>query len=349
MTGAVGGAGAAAPAGDGAPSGALALVDLGLEAARAYGRPDLETRLSATRARLTDPAVRVMVVGEFKQGKSSLVNALVQSTVCPVDDDVATSVPTAVHFAAAPEAAVVFEPDGAGDPRTDPIDPADVGEYASEAGNPGNRRRVRSVDVGVPSPVLASGLVLVDTPGVGGLGSVHSAITMAALPMADALLFVTDASQELTAPELDFLRRAIELCPNVLAALTKIDLYPEWRRIGEIDRGRLGATGVPIPVLGLSSVLHDIAIGTGASDVEAESGFPDLVGHLFRGVVADAARLEALATANDLLAVAGQLDGMFRSERAALDDPDKIAAMVADLRAAKARADELKGPRRAGR
>ena len=42
-----------------------------------------------------------MVVGEFKQGKSSLVNAMLNAPVCPVDDDVATSVPTLVRYAAA--------------------------------------------------------------------------------------------------------------------------------------------------------------------------------------------------------------------------------------------------------
>ena len=39
------------------------------------------------------------VVGEFKQGKSSLVNALLGSTVCPVDDDFATSAITLVRYA----------------------------------------------------------------------------------------------------------------------------------------------------------------------------------------------------------------------------------------------------------
>ncbi|HZP31664.1 MAG TPA: dynamin family protein, partial [Acidimicrobiia bacterium] len=211
--------------------GALAVVDLGRQAAGAYGRPDLAQRLDITRRRLTDPAVHVMVVGEFKQGKSSLVNALVESTVCPVDDDVATAVPTAVRFADTPSADVVHEAEGSAEPQIDAIPFTDLPVYASEAGNPGNERRVRSVEVGIPSSVLSGGLVLVDTPGVGGLGSVHSAITMAALPMADALVFVTDASQELSAPEFDFLQRARDLCPNVVVALTKIDFYGEWRRI----------------------------------------------------------------------------------------------------------------------
>ena len=73
---------------------AVELVDVALKATTAYERPDLATRLHRTRDRLADPNVRVLIVGEFKQGKSQLVNALVNAPVCPVDDDIATAVPT---------------------------------------------------------------------------------------------------------------------------------------------------------------------------------------------------------------------------------------------------------------
>ena len=104
-----------------------------------------------------DPAVHVMVVGEFKQGKSSLVNALVDSVVCPVDDDVATAVPTLVRYADPPSARVVFEPEGAEDARIEEIPFDDLPVYASETGNPGNQRRVRSVEAGVPNALLVEG------------------------------------------------------------------------------------------------------------------------------------------------------------------------------------------------
>ena len=53
------------------------------------------------------------------------------------------------------------------------------------------------------------------------------------------MIFVTDASQELTAPEVDFLRQALERCPAAVCVVTKTDLYPEWRRIVELDRQHL--------------------------------------------------------------------------------------------------------------
>ena len=86
---------------------AVELVDLALKATTAYGRPDLGGRLLHTRKRLADPDVRVLIVGEFKQGKSQLVNALVNAPVCPVDDDIATAVPTVVKHAETTTAALV--------------------------------------------------------------------------------------------------------------------------------------------------------------------------------------------------------------------------------------------------
>ena len=54
----------------------------------------------------------MLVVGEFKQGKSQLINALVNAPVCPVDDDVATAVPTEVSYGPAPAAYVLLAPEG---------------------------------------------------------------------------------------------------------------------------------------------------------------------------------------------------------------------------------------------
>src|SRR5690606_24260135 len=103
------------PARPGALARASSVVDLGLQACEAYGRGDLASRLAAAKRRLADPAVHIVVAGEFKQGKSSLVNALLGANVCPVDDDVATAVPTYVRYGQQPRAELLFtgeSPDG---------------------------------------------------------------------------------------------------------------------------------------------------------------------------------------------------------------------------------------------
>jgi hypothetical protein len=323
--------------------GASALVDLVATAATAYQRPDLVRRLAATRDRLRDPAFHVLVVGEFKQGKSSLVNALVSAPVCPVDDDVATAVPTAVRYSETPFARVRYEGDDGTEGAAEAIPVADVASYVTESANPDNSRRVRLVEVGLPRGLLAGGLVLVDTPGVGGLGSVHAATTLAALPMADALLFVSDASQEYNGPELDFLRQARDLCPDVACVLTKTDFYPAWRKVADLDRGHLDRAGMGPPILPASSTLRAMALESGDVELDEESGFPTLLEHIRHELTSRSAQGVLGAAKADMTWVVAQLRAQFEGERAALEDPARVQAVIRQLGDAKERADRLRG------
>ena len=326
-------------------------VDLALSTIAPYGRPDLEARLRQARARLLDDRIRVLVVGEFKQGKSMLVNALVSAPVCPVYDDVATAVPTVVQFAEDPVLTVVRQHDGADGPVEQRTTRSDVplpelseavAAHVSESHNPGNRQKLHHVEVGVPRHLLQAGLEIVDTPGVGGLNSVHGAATMSALPTADAVLLVSDASQEYTAPELEFLSRAVRLCPNVACVLTKTDLYPEWRRIAELDRGHLRTAGVDAELIAVSSQVRWQAVTTGDLDLNAESGFAELEEYLVRRVLGQAELLSRRSTVHDVLAVTDQICDSLRAERAARSDPARAQEIVRELTGAKGRAAALK-------
>jgi hypothetical protein len=329
---------------------AVALVDLALKATTAYGRPDLGNRLRLTRTKLADPAVRVLIVGEFKQGKSQLLNALVNAPVCPVDDDIATSLPTVVKHAETASVALIRESESdSGEPlpvqRTEiPID--ELAQYVSEAGNPNNRRQLTYAEVGIPRRLLEGGLVLVDTPGVGGLGSTHGAATMAALPRADAVLLVSDAAQEYTGPELEFLEAARRLCPNMACVITKTDLYPQWRRIVELDRGHLSAAGMTPKLFPVSSTLRLHALRTEETDsAEAlmqESGYVELIGFLQRDVVGHSDDLDRRSTSLDVIAVSEQLAASMQSELRASEDPERAAALIEQLKEARGKADELR-------
>ncbi len=322
---------------------AIDLVDLALKATAAYQRPDLGARLQQTRRRLADPNVRVLVVGEFKQGKSQLINALVNAPVCPVDDDIATAVPTVVKYAETTEVALVREgstPEAP--PERTPVPASRLPDYVSEAGNPGNRALLSYAEVGLPRKILSGGLVLVDTPGVGGLGSAHGAATMSALPSADAVLLVSDAAQEYTGPELEFLGAAMKLCPNVGCVVTKTDLYPHWRQILDLDLGHLARAGIRSETFAVSSVLRLHAARTQDPVLVDESGFGPLVEFLLARVVGRADELARRSTGQDVLAVADQLATQMQSELAVQEDPERLDALVAELTRAKSRADELK-------
>ncbi|MBK6870633.1 MAG: dynamin family protein [Kineosporiaceae bacterium] len=322
---------------------AISVVELGLKACEAYGRPDLGARLSLARRKLAEPGIHLVVAGEFKQGKSSLVNALIGAPACPVDDDIATAVPTYVRYAPEAGANLIFDGDP---PRREPIPIADIRRHVVEGGRADTDTAagapVAGVEVMVPRTMLSGGLVVVDTPGLGGLGSVHAAATLAATSMADAVLFVTDASQELTRSELDFLAQARELCGTVACLVTKIDFYPEWRTVRDLDVGHLRRLGDDIPLLTVSSSLRSRAVQLNDTALNVESGFKELVRFVADTVAGRGRTQVAVDAAQEVRAVCQQLSDQFSAERSALVDPAGAQRVIDDLTATKRRTDELK-------
>lgn len=326
----------------------IGLVDQGIALAGSGDRADLRRRLEQTRERLQDPNIRVIVVGEFKQGKSQLINALVNAPVCPVDDDIATAVPTTVRYGERASASVVsssaiggaIEADGRSQRAEVPI--AELARYVSERGGRGTDSDVSAAEVVLPRKLLKSGLTLIDSPGVGGLNSAHALTTLATLPSAHAMLFVSDASQEYTEPEIQFLRHAMRISPNVACVLSKIDLYPQWRRVEELDRGHLHSIDPDIPVFPVSSNLRLAAIEASDHELNTESGFATLISYLRKDVVGQAELLQRRSAAADLVSTTEHLRLAIDSELNALQNPERTPEIVARLEATKARADELR-------
>src|SRR5688500_1453324 len=101
--------------------------------AQKHTRDDLVERLGSAKERLMDPSIRVLVVGEYKKGKSSLVNGLLALPVAPVDDDIATCVPTVVRYGEEAKATVVLEPSNGEPPPRRDIPVNELPAYVSEA------------------------------------------------------------------------------------------------------------------------------------------------------------------------------------------------------------------------
>lgn len=325
----------------------IKLVEHGLQLVGTGDRADLRKRLDQTLGRLKDPSIRVIVVGEFKQGKSKLINALVNAPACPVDDDIATSVPTVVRYGDPASASILVpkaDNDGADEASVErqPIPLADLPAYVSEQGNPGNSKKLVAAEVCLPRKILTGGLTVIDSPGVGGMGSSHTLTTLTALPTADAMLLVSDASQEYTEPELRFLRQAMRITPSVVGVLSKTDLYPDWRRVEETDRAHLARVAPDIPLFPVSSDLRLEAARLQDSELNAESGFPVLITHLRNEIVGKAQRLQRRSVSQDLLSVTENLRLSLQSELEALENPEGTPRMIAELELARTEADELR-------
>ena len=121
-------------------------------------------QLVALLERLDAARLRVLVVGEAKRGKSTLVNALLGRDVLPSGVTPLTAVTTTVRYGDDERAEVRFLD---GHDEKHPL--TALPDLVTERGNPGNRRRIADVTVYVAAPVLAGGVELADTPGTGSV------------------------------------------------------------------------------------------------------------------------------------------------------------------------------------
>lgn len=308
------------------------------------GRDDLRTRAQAARVRASRPTTVVCVVGEFKQGKSSLVNGLVGDAVCPVDDDIATSTLTLVRYGDQPMAVVRYRGDVEPAAERVPIEHvASVVTEANDSGSDGSSApAVERVDIAVPSSLLADGLAIVDTPGMGGLGAGHAAATLSFLPFADGLIFVSDATSELTATELAFLQQARDLCPNVILATPKTDLAPEWRRIVELDEGHLTGRRLDVPVIPVSSALRSAAFASRDRELNERSGYPALLSVLDERIISPARHGAAERAGREAIGMVDTVVSSVAAERDALDDPDALDRLRVAADEARQRLDALR-------
>ncbi|MFI6762558.1 dynamin family protein [Micromonospora sp. NPDC050417] len=317
----------------------------------AHGRTDLVDSVRRKRVQLLDPGLRVLVVGEPKQGKSQLVNALINAPVCPVGDGRTTVVPTVVRHSPQPTAALVQAAAPApGRPATEapvpaqrlplPIEQA-VARISTAVAPGAGAAGSTHVEIGVPRGLLAGGLTLVDTPGADGPDQARVTNAYAAMARPDAVLLVSDATRELSVAEVNLLLQIAQSHPNVIVVQTKIDLVPDWRTVADRNRQHLASAGVPAVLIPVSAALRLQAAKTDDKEVNAESRFPDLIGRLLRDQNSKSEVLARSAVALLSRTVIEQLAAPLRAELASAQSGDNTAAM-GRLRAAQREVDELR-------
>ena len=194
---------------------------------REWDRADLGERIAAEAEQWNLQQLVVVACGDIKRGKSSLLNAILdRSQLLPVDSDVATSVHLVIRYGAEFGILVTrIGPDG--EPMHERAEIDDLVDVASMRGDPSRREGVTAVEIMLDHPVLERGIVLIDTPGVGGMGRGHRDLALAALGQADALLFTVSAEEPVARSELEFLVEASERTEQVVLVVTKSDSNSE--------------------------------------------------------------------------------------------------------------------------
>jgi GTPase SAR1 family protein len=183
-------------------------------------------RLDGLQQRLREERCHLAVLGQFKRGKSTLINALLGEPVLPAAVVPLTSIPTFLHGGEQLTARVIFET-GKPDERFAGADADALGEFlarfVTEEANPHNRLGVEQVEVTYPATVLRQGLALIDTPGIGSTFRHNTEATLNFLPQCDAALFVVSADPPVTEVEIEFLKHVRSKLARVFFILNKVD------------------------------------------------------------------------------------------------------------------------------
>ncbi|HEX7665211.1 MAG TPA: dynamin family protein [Polyangiaceae bacterium] len=181
-------------------------------------RHDLATEADALDERIAEGRFFLACLGQFKRGKSSVLNALVGERLLPVGVVPVTAIVTVVRHGARIAARVRIGDDASRDVALE-----DLAAYVSEAQNPDNAKNVTGVEVFHPSSLLATGLCLVDTPGLGSVFASNTAATRSFVPHVDAALIVVGADPPISGEELDLAVEVAKQTPAITFALNKAD------------------------------------------------------------------------------------------------------------------------------
>jgi GTP-binding protein EngB required for normal cell division len=264
--------------------------------------------------RVSEGRFYVACIGQFKRGKSSVLNALVGDNVLPTGVVPVTAVPTIVRYGSRAAARVRFE---AGEWTDIPVKTVD--EYVAEEKNPENAKHVAALEIFVPSPLLATGMCFVDTPGLGSVFTGNTAATQAFIPHIDAALVVIGADPPLAGEELVLVEAVARHVQDLIIAVNKADRTTDSER----------AAAVGFAKRQLEKRLHQHSIGplfevSAAEQLEHRGTGRDwgkLVAALDNLVEGSGRRLIQAACERGLERISEQLLVIISEEREALQRP----------------------------
>ena len=227
--------------------------------------------------KLAEDRFTLAVLGQFKRGKSSLMNAIIGRELLPTGVLPLTSAITVLKFG--PVERLVIQRDDLQFPEVAPL--SALADFVTERGNPANCKKVKAAILEMPLAFLRRGLEFVDTPGVGSAIEANTETTYAFLPQCDAVLFVTSVDMPLTRGELQFLRTIRAHVRKIFFIVNKTDLLVDDHERAEVLEfvGRTIRETMKteqVQILPISSRLGLAAAREHDPDIAARSGLPEL-------------------------------------------------------------------------
>jgi len=253
--------------------------------------------------KLAEDRFTLAVLGQFKRGKSSLMNAIIGRELLPVGMLPLTSAITLLRYGPKDRLLITRSDVKLPLPQEEPVEK--LADFVTEKENPGNCKHVKTAVVELPVPFLRRGLEFVDTPGVGSAIEANTQTTLKFLPECDAVLFVTSVDSPLTRVELEFLESIRQHVRKIFFVVNKMDLLGPDER-GEMldyirDAIRKGTGAEDAKVFPISARLGLIAKLEGGWSDGIESGLTDLENALARFLSSEKALVFLTAIADRAL------------------------------------------------
>lgn len=184
--------------------------------------------IKSRREQYNKQPVSLLICGEFKRGKSSFINAFLGENICAEGIGITTAAISIIRYGATRRVVRSY-----GDVSNENIKimTEEIPFENIEKFSKGTIQDIGDtimLEIELPNERLKSGLVLIDTPGVGSLDPRHRMLTLYALPRANAVMFMTDTGEEVMASEADFYKMYIAPldCPKRVL-LNKVDAASE--------------------------------------------------------------------------------------------------------------------------
>ena len=291
---------------------ALAALERVDDLARRVEALGIAAESAAVVERVREEQFFVACVGQFKRGKSTLIGALVGDQALPAGVTPTTAVPTMVRYGPERGARVRV----GGDWRT--IAVSDLDAYISEDSVLPAEGRAQIAELILPAPILANGMVLVDTPGLGSVFSASTEATRSFIPHIDVAVAVLGTDPPITGDELQLLADVANHVEHVLVVLNKSD------RVSERERNEASAFArrvieerldKPVPTI------YEVSATDQLSGRATWADWPALVNDLETLASADRTSLAAQAGTRAAWRLASELDSALALQQAALTEP----------------------------
>jgi len=246
----------------------------------------------------------LVVLGQFKRGKTTLINALLGAEILPTAVVPLTSIATILKHGDILEVKVYFN-----DSRVIEIEPAGLPDYVTEKGNPKNKKDVLEVIITHPSSYLKDGVRLIDTPGVGSVYEHNTDVAYHYLPKSDAVLFLLSVDQPVSKAELDFLKDVKEYSHRIFFLQNKADYVNDEDLRESISFSRKiieECMGYEAKMFPLSAKLALEGKLSGIREILAKSHLPEFENILNIFLMEEKGKVLLLSVANSLLRVMSQ-------------------------------------------